>query len=67
MNLKYEKLPQMCLKCGWMVHNDNGCSVQEETKVEKDQFGPWLRVEKNPQGGVWKKKNLMKREGGCDG
>lgn len=42
--LKYEKIPCMYFKCGWIIHNFQGCfnsdyQISQTTEVA-NQFGP---------------------------
>lgn len=60
-NLKYEKLPRMCFKCGRILHDDEGCDEgalkSESMSVTNSQFGAWLRAEplsrRKSYNGLW--------------
>lgn len=52
-SFKYEKLPQMCIQCGWILHGKSGCEGGvggRKTEMEMaTQFGAWLRDDNAPR------------------
>ncbi|XP_042944620.1 uncharacterized protein LOC122278503 [Carya illinoinensis] len=46
LNFKYEKLPKICLSCGWILHSESGCVKEGGGNQDSiSQFGSWLRAE----------------------
>lgn len=44
----YERLPNICYKCGLVSHDDKGCILwlnsRGSLRIEEQQFGPWIRA-----------------------
>ena len=45
---KYERLPNLCYRCGCLLHDEQNCvhryDSEENQREENTQFGPWLRA-----------------------
>ncbi|KAF5474654.1 hypothetical protein F2P56_006537 [Juglans regia] len=66
VDIKYEKLPRLCFKCGWLIHGEKGCLRKKDEedgvgKTEQDQFGSWLRADggqkRRYQKGGWEERS----------
>ena len=48
VSFKYERLPNLCYKCGRLTHDDRDCDLWVESEgslfTEAQQFGPWVKV-----------------------
>ncbi|XP_042972906.1 uncharacterized protein LOC122304702 [Carya illinoinensis] len=49
VHFRYENLPKICFRCGWILHKEMGCQAQygeeEGDAGTEAQFGSWLRAE----------------------
>jgi hypothetical protein len=43
IDFRYEKLPQVCFRCGILGHADNLCQNQQMEQAEVAPLGPWIR------------------------
>ena len=48
ISFKYERLPNICYRCGQLSHDDKDCILWIQSKgsllKEDQQFGPWIRA-----------------------
>ena len=48
VSFKYERLPNICYRCGQLSHDDKDCTLWLQSNgtlaVEQRQFGPWIRA-----------------------
>lgn len=45
ISLKYERLPNICFKCGVFSHDTRSCNINQSTTKTNTEFGSWLRAE----------------------
>ena len=48
VSFKYERLPNLCYRCGRLTHDDRDCDLWVESEgslfTEAQQFGPWVKA-----------------------
>jgi hypothetical protein len=43
IDFRYENLPQVCFKCGFLGHNDKLCMNEAVNMDDQAPLGPWIR------------------------
>ncbi|CAM9000682.1 unnamed protein product [Rhodiola kirilowii] len=50
IDFKYERLPNLCCKCGRMNHETGQCDYVQGEELTTRKFGPWLKADNTKSG-----------------